>query len=59
MGTGWTLAFAVDVDGDGQPELIFQNGTSLGALGVNTAFQPVYFQGLGAMGSGWTLPGDY
>jgi len=47
------------VNGDGQPDLIFQNGTSLGALQVNTSFQPVAWHGIGAMGSGWTLPGDY
>jgi hypothetical protein len=33
--------------------LFFQNGTSLGALSVNTAFLPVGWQGIGGMNSGW------
>jgi len=65
MGAGWTLSDALNVTGDGhvanqgQPDLIFQNGTLLGALQVSTTFQPVAWYGIGAMGSGWTLSGNY
>jgi len=43
------------IDGTGQPDLIFQNGTLLGALKVNTSGLPTAWVGIGGMGSGWTL----
>jgi hypothetical protein len=35
------------------PQLYFQNGTSLGALSVNTSFLPNTWTGIGTLNSGW------
>ena len=35
------------------PPIYFQNGTSLGALTLNTSFLPSAWQGIGAMNTGW------
>jgi len=41
VNTGWALGSDVDVNGDGQPDLIFQNGTELGAIQMGSGFAPV------------------
>ena len=55
MGQGWELRAVADLNNDGQPELIFQNGTSIGALEVGTNGLPVSWTGIGAMSPGWVL----
>ena len=56
MTDGWELRAVADLNGDGVPELIFQNGTSLGALQVSsTTNLPSAWFGIGAMSDGWIL----
>ena len=53
--TGWELRAVADLNNDGQGDLVFQNGTLLGALQLGTNFLPLAWHGIGTMNSGWIL----
>ena len=57
MGTGWQQRAVGDVNGDGVPDLIFQNGTTIGALILDDFGNPSSWVGIGAMNAGWELCG--
>jgi hypothetical protein len=63
LGAGWTLAGAGgvmdDETGNYDPQLFFQNGTLVGALQLDYFYMPSLWNGIGEMGSGWTMPGNY
>ncbi len=57
MGAGWRQRAVGDVNGDGVPDLIFQNGTIIGALILDDFGNPSSWVGIGAMNAGWELCG--
>jgi len=57
MGSGWQERAIGDVNGDGVPDLIFQNGTIIGALILDDFGNPSSWVGIGSMNAGWILCG--